>query len=42
VADFLAGSASLTDPQAKAMVEKALEIDAVVRADVSRQIPLAP
>jgi Spy/CpxP family protein refolding chaperone len=76
VADFLAGSASLTDAQARAMVEKALEIDegrlrvrraylgrmakaipprkvarfyqidnkldAVVRADVSRQIPLAP
>jgi Spy/CpxP family protein refolding chaperone len=76
VADFLAGSARLTDGQAKAMVEKALEIDerrlrlrrtylgrmakaipprklarfyqidnkldAVVRADVSRQIPLAP
>ena len=76
VADFLASAASLTDAQAKAMVEKALEIDegrlklrrtylgrmakaipprkvarfyqidnqldAVVRADVARQIPLAP
>jgi hypothetical protein len=76
VADFLAGAASLTDAQAKAMVEEALQIDegklrlrrgylgrmakaipprklarfyqidnkldAVVRADVSRQIPLAP
>ena len=76
VADFLAGYASLTDAQAKAMVEKALEIDegrlkvrrtylgrmakaipprkvarfyqidnkldAVVRADVARQVPLAP
>jgi len=76
VVDFLAGSASLTDAQAKAMVEKALEIDeaqlrvrrtylgrmakaiparklarfyqidnkldAVVRADVARQIPLTP
>jgi Spy/CpxP family protein refolding chaperone len=76
IADFLASAASLTDAQAKAMVEKALEIDegrlkvrrtylgrmakalpprkvarfyqidnkldAVVRADVARQIPLAP
>jgi hypothetical protein len=76
VADFLAGAASLTDAQAKAMVEDALQIeegklrlrrtylgrmakaiasrklvrfyqidnklDAVVRADVSKQIPLAP
>ena len=76
VADFLAGAASLTDAQAKAMVEKALEIeegkirvrqawlgrmlkaipsrkvarfyqidnklDAVVRADIAKQIPLAP
>ena len=76
VADFLAGSASLTDAQAKAMVDKALEIDegklrvrrahlgrmlkaipprkvarfyqidnkldSVVRADVAKQIPLAP
>ena len=76
VADFLAGASSLTDSQAKAMVEEALEIeegrvrmrrawlgrmlkaipprkvarfyqidnklDAVVRADISRQIPLAP
>ena len=76
VADFLAGASSLTDAQAKAMVEEALEIDAgklrvrrgylgrmlkaipprkvarfyqidnkldsVVRADISRQIPLAP
>ena len=76
VADFLAGSASLTDAQAKAMVEEALQIeegklrvrrawlgrmakaipsrklarfyqidnklDAVVRADISKQIPLAP
>jgi hypothetical protein len=76
VADFLAGAASLTDAQAKAMVERALEIeagklrvrrewlgrmakaipprklarfyqidnklDAVVRADISKQIPLAP
>jgi len=76
VVDFLAGSANLTDAQAKAMVEKALEIeegklrvrqawlgrmlkaipprkvgrfyqidnklDTVVRADIARQIPLAP
>jgi hypothetical protein len=76
VADFLAGAASLTDAQAKAMVERALEIeagklrvrrewlgrmakaipprklarfyqidnklDSVVRADISKQIPLAP
>jgi hypothetical protein len=76
VADFLAGSASLSDAQAKAMVEEALgieegrlrvrrtwlgrmakaipprklarfyqidnKLDAVVRADVSRQIPLTP
>ena len=76
VADFLAGASSLTDAQAKAMVEEALEIDggklrvrrgylgrmlkaipplkvarfyqidnkldSVVRADISRQIPLAP
>ena len=76
VADFLAAAATLTDAQAKAMVEKALEIeegklrvrqawlgrmlkaipprkvarfyqidnklDAVVRADISKQIPLAP
>ena len=76
VADFLAGAASLTDAQAKAMVEEALEIeegssgcagpgwaawlkaipprkvarfyqidnklDAVVRADIAKQIPLAP
>jgi hypothetical protein len=76
VADFLAGSASLTDAQAKAMVEEALAIeegklrvrrsylgrmlkaippgkvarfyqidnklDAVVRADIAKQIPLAP
>ena len=76
VADFLAGAASLTDAQAKAMVEKALEIeegklrvrqawlgrmlkaipsrkvarfyqidnklDTVVRADIAKQIPLAP
>jgi Spy/CpxP family protein refolding chaperone len=76
VAAFLAGSASLTDAVAKAMVDEALEIDegrmrvrrtwlgrmakaipprklarfyqidskldAVVRADVARQIPLAP
>ena len=76
VADFLAGAATLTDAQAKAMVEKALEVDAgklrvrqawlgrmlkaipprkvarfyqidnkldaVVRADISKQIPLAP
>jgi hypothetical protein len=76
VADFLAGAATLTDAQAKAMVEEALQIeegkvrlrrgylgrmakaipprklarfyqidnklDAVVRADVSKQIPLAP
>jgi Spy/CpxP family protein refolding chaperone len=76
VADFLAGAASLTDAQAKAMVEEALKVDeerlrvrrsylgrmvkaipprkaarfyqidnkldSVVRADVSRQIPLAP
>ena len=76
VADFLAKGATLTDAQAKAMVEKALEIDAgklrvrqawlgrmlkaipprkvarfyqidnkldsVVRADLAKQIPLAP
>ena len=76
VADFLAGAASLTDAQAKAMVEEALKVDeerlrvrrsylgrmvkaipprkaarfyqidnkldSVVRADVSRQVPLAP
>jgi len=76
VADFLASSASLSDAQAKAMVEEALgieegrlrvrrawlgrmakaipprklarfyqidnKLDAVVRADVSRQIPLTP
>ena len=76
VADFLAGAASLTDAQAKAMVEEALAIeegrlrvrrgwlgrmlkaipprkvarfyqidnklDAVVRADLAKQIPLAP
>ena len=76
VAEFLAGAASLTDAQAKAMVEKALEIeegkvrvrrawldrmakaipprkvarfyqidnklDSVVRADLAKQIPLAP
>ena len=76
VADFLAGASILTDAQAKAMVEEALEIDegklrvrrgylgrmlkaipprkvarffqidnkldAVVRADISKQIPLAP
>jgi hypothetical protein len=76
VADFLAGASSLTDSQAKAMVEEALgieegklrvrrgylgrmlkaipsrkvarffqidnKLDAVVRADISKQIPLAP
>ena len=76
VADFLAGAASLTDAQAKAMVEEALQVDegrlrvrrsylgrmlkaipprkaarfyqidnkldSVVRADIARQIPLAP
>jgi hypothetical protein len=76
VADFLAGASSLTDAQAKAMVEEALRIeegklrvrrgylgrmlkaipplkvarfyqidnklDAVVRADLAKQIPLAP
>jgi 4-amino-4-deoxy-L-arabinose transferase-like glycosyltransferase len=76
VADFLAGSAGLTDAQAKSMVEKALEIDegklrvrrvhlgrmlkaisprkvarfyqidnkldAAVRADITKQVPLAP
>jgi Spy/CpxP family protein refolding chaperone len=76
VADFLAGAASLTDAQAKAMVEEALQVDegrlrvrrsylgrmlkaipprkaarfyqidnkldSVVRADVAKQIPLAP
>lgn len=76
VADFLAQSATLTDAQAKAMVDEALAIDegrlrvrrtylgrmakaipprklarfyqidnkldAVVRADVARQVPLAP
>ena len=76
VVDFLAAAASLTDAQAKAMIEEALAIeegrlrvrrgyfvrmmkvvpprkvarffqidgklDAVVRADISKQIPLAP
>jgi Spy/CpxP family protein refolding chaperone len=76
LSDFLAGSAGLTDAQAKSMVEQALEIDegklrvrrahlgrmlkaipprkvarfyqidnkldAAVRADTTRQIPLAP
>ena len=76
VADFLAGASSLTDAQAKAMVEEALgidegklrvrrgylgrmlkaipprkvarfyqidnKLDAVVRADIAKQIPLAP
>ena len=76
VADFLAGASSLTDAQAKSMVEEALgidegklrvrrgyldrmlkaipprkvarffqidnKLDAVVRADISKQIPLAP
>ena len=76
VADFLAGASSLTDAQAKAMVEEALgidegklrvrrgylgrmlkaipprkvarffqidnKLDAVVRADLAKQIPLAP
>jgi hypothetical protein len=76
VAEFLAGAPSLTDSQAKAMVEEALgieegklrvrrgylgrmlkaipprkvarffqidnKLDAVVRADISKQIPLAP
>ena len=76
VADFLAGAAALTDAQAKAMIEEALEVeegrlrvrraylsrmvkaiparkvarffqidnklDSVVRADVAKQIPLAP
>ena len=76
VADFLAGASTLTDAQAKAMVEEALEIDegklrvrrgyvgrmlkaipprkvarfyqidnkldAAVRADLAKQIPLAP
>jgi hypothetical protein len=76
VADFLAGASTLTDAQAKAMVDEALTIDeaklrlrrsyasrmgrvhpgrklsrffqidnkldAVVRADISRQVPLAP
>ncbi len=76
VADFLAGAATLTDAQAKAMVEEALDVeegrlkvlrtyfgrmakaipplkvarffqidnklDAVVRADIAKQIPLAP
>ena len=76
VADFLAAASSLTDAQAKAMVEQALQIeegrlrvrqsylgrmlkaipprkvarfyqidnklDAVVRADITKQIPLAP
>ena len=76
VAEFLAGASSLTDSQAKAMVEEALgieegklrvrrgylgrmlkaipsrkvarffqidnKLDAVVRADISKQIPLAP
>ena len=76
VADFLAGAATLTEAQAKAMVEEALaveegrlrvrrtylgrmakaiparklarfyqidnKLDSVVRADVARQVPLAP
>jgi hypothetical protein len=76
VADFFARAANLTDAQAKAMVEEALEVeegrlrvrrtylsrmakaiparklarfyqidnklDSVVRADVARQVPLAP
>ena len=76
IADFLAGAASLTDAQAKAMVDEALAIeegklrvrrtwlgrmqkaipavkvarfyqidnklDAAVRADIAKQIPLAP
>jgi hypothetical protein len=76
VADFLAGAASLTDAQAKAMAEEALKIeeerlrvrrtwlgrmekaipghklvrfyqidnklDSVVRADVTRLVPLTP
>ena len=76
IADFLAGAASLTDAQAKAMVEEALKVDeerlrlrraylgrmakavpprklarfyqidnkldAAVRADVTKQIPLTP
>jgi hypothetical protein len=76
VADFLAGAATLTDAQAKAMVEEALQIeegrvrvrrtyfgrmvkaiparkvarffqidnklDSVVRADIAKQVPLAP
>jgi Spy/CpxP family protein refolding chaperone len=76
VADFLAGAATLTDAQAKAMVEESLQVeegqlrvrrtylgrmakaipprklarffqidnklDSVVRADVARQVPLAP
>jgi hypothetical protein len=76
VADFLSGASSLTDAQAKATVEEALQIeegklrvrqsylgrmlkaipprkvarffqidnklDAVVRADIAKQIPLAP
>jgi hypothetical protein len=76
VADFLAGASSLTDAQAKAMIEEALQVeegklrvrrgylgrmlkaipsrkvarffqidnklDTVVRADIAKQIPLAP
>jgi Spy/CpxP family protein refolding chaperone len=76
VADFVAGAASLSDAQAKAMLEEALKVDegrlrlrrtfmdrmakaipprklvrffqienkldSIVRADLSRQIPLAP
>jgi truncated hemoglobin YjbI len=76
VADFLAGAATLTDAQAKAMVEEALQVDegkvrlrrtwlgrmakaipplklarfyqidnkldSAVRADIAKQIPLAP
>lgn len=76
VADFLAGASTLTDAQARAMVDEALgideakvrlrrgyaarmgrilpgrklarffqidnKLDAVVRADISRQVPLAP
>ena len=75
MADFVASAASLSDPQAKAMLGEALDVDdrrlklrrffmgpvakaihpklvrffqienkldSVVRADISRQIPLAP
>lgn len=50
MADFLAGAATLTDAQAKAIPARRVarffridsKLDAIVRADVSRQIPLVP